>query len=145
MSNKITIGIIVVALLAGIAFLIISNNTRGSVPSTVAIPQATSEPTSQATASSQVTQEQNSITLTSTGFSPSILNIKAEDKVTWVNKSGTNATVHSSPHPTHTDYTPLNLGIFSDGGTLSLDFDKPGTYRYHNHLNASQFGSIVVQ
>ncbi len=88
---------------------------------------------------------QASITLTANGFSPATLTIKLGAKVTWANKSGSAATVNSNPHPVHTAYQPLNLGNFSDGGTLSLTFDKPGTYGYHNHLNPSQSGTIVVQ
>ena len=90
-------------------------------------------------------ENQASVTLTSSGFSPATLTIKAGTTVTWTNKSGSDATVNSNPHPVHTDYPPLNLGSFSDGGTLSLKFDKPGTYGYHNHLNPSEKGTIIVQ
>lgn len=90
-------------------------------------------------------QTQNTITLSTSGFSPAVLTVKVGDKVTWINQSGQEATVNSSPHPAHTDYQPLNLGSFPDGGTLSLTFDKPGTYKYHNHLEPSQTGTIIVQ
>lgn len=103
-------------------------------------PSTNSEATAPATEVSKT-----AVTLTADGFSPATLTIKAGDKVTWVNKSGTSATVNSDPHPTHTDYSPLNLGTFPDGGTLSLTFDKPGIYKYHNHLNPSQSGTITVQ
>lgn len=90
-------------------------------------------------------KSQNSVTLTSAGFSPANLTIKKGQTVTWVNKSGQTATVNSAPHPAHTAYPPLNLGSFIDGGSLSLTFDKPGTYGYHNHLNSSERGTITVQ
>lgn len=98
-----------------------------------------------ATENPTVQQSQNTVTLTSDGFSPATLTIKTGEAVTWVNKSGETATVNSDPHPTHTDYTPLNLGNFPDGGTLTLTFDKPGTFGYHNHLNPSVRGTITVQ
>lgn len=85
------------------------------------------------------------VTLTSNGFSPAILTIKAGETVTWVNKSGETATVDSDPHPIHTNYAPLNLASFPDGGILTLTFDKPGTFGYHNHLNSSMRGTITVQ
>lgn len=94
---------------------------------------------------SQVQQIENTVTLTADGFSPPTLTIKSGTQVTWINKSGTDATVNSDPHPIHTDYPPLNLGNFADGETLSLTFDKPGTYSYHNHFNPGQKGRIVVQ
>ena len=99
--------------------------------------------TSPATSSAAV--EQNVVTLTANGFSPSPLTVKASTSVTFINKSGSKATVNSAPHPVHTNYPPLNLGSFADGGTLSYKFDKPGTYGYHNHLNPSQTGQVVVQ
>lgn len=89
--------------------------------------------------------EQSAVTLTQNGFSPSTITVKAGTKVMWTNKSGEAATVNSDPHPVHTDYPPLNLGSFSDGGTLSLTFDKPGRYGYHNHLNPGERGTVIVQ
>ncbi len=88
---------------------------------------------------------ENIVTLNSTGFSPQTLTIKAGETVTWVNRSGKNATVNSSPHPSHVDYPPLNLGSFADGETLSLAFPKPGTYSYHDHLDATAWGTITVE
>lgn len=105
--------------------------------------QQASPATSQASTTAQ--QSQNTVTLTANGFSPATLTIKAGQKVTWINKSGEEATVNSDPHPTHTAYPPLNLGSFPDGGTLSLTFDKAGKYGYHNHLNPSARGTIVVE
>jgi len=81
----------------------------------------------------------------STGFEPQAITIKTGQTVTWTNQSGTNVFVASSPHPSHTDYLPLNLGIIKNGDSKSLSFPTPGTYKYHNHLNAGQYGSITVQ
>jgi plastocyanin len=85
------------------------------------------------------------ITLTPDGFSPATLTIKVGTTVRWVNKSGQLAAVDSDPHPTHTSYPPMNFGTFSDGSSVELVFDKAGTYHYHNHLNPSQRGTVVVQ
>ncbi|MCL4366879.1 cupredoxin domain-containing protein [Patescibacteria group bacterium] len=87
----------------------------------------------------------NVVILDSSGFSPATLTIKAGFTVIWKNNSGQSATVNSDPHPIHTDYPPLNLGTFPNGGTLQLTFDKPGTYGYHNHLNPNEKGTIIVQ
>lgn len=89
--------------------------------------------------------EKNTIILNSNGFSPSTLTIKAGESIAWVNQSGKTATVDSDTHPTHTAYTPLNLGSFDDGATLSLTFDKAGSYGYHNHYNPSVRGTIIVE
>jgi len=99
----------------------------------------------QPVAPQQTAQAQSEVTLTSDGFSPATLTIKSGISVTWINKSGKIATVDSDPHPLHTAYSQLNLGNFADNKTLSLTFDKPGTYGYHNHLNPSNRGTITVE
>ena len=85
------------------------------------------------------------VTLTETGFSPETVTIKAGQKVTWNNKSGAAATVNSDIHPTHALYPPLNLNEFSNGESLELVFDKPGTYTYHDHLHPDRRGTVVVK
>lgn len=112
-------------------------------PAPAATPVTTSQATSPAAPATQASQD--TVTLSASGFSPQSLTVKAGTKVTWSNQSGSNATVNSDPHPVHTAYPTLNLGAFSNGGTLTLSFDKPGTYGYHNHLNPGQTGTIVVQ
>jgi len=99
--------------------------------------QSQAQPTTQ--------QVQNVITLTADGFSPITFTIKSGATVSWINKSGKTATVNSDPHPAHTAYPPLNLETFPDNGTLSLTFNKPGIYGYHNHLNPSEQGTITVE
>ena len=88
---------------------------------------------------------QTIVALTNVGFTPQTVTVQAGTKVTWTNNSGGNATVNSSVHPSHQDYPPLNLGEFEDGQTLFLVFDTPGTYKYHDHLNPSWTGTVVVE
>ncbi len=137
MNSKVIVAVLVVlAFVAGGYFLFYGNKT--SVMNT--------QPTSTNNSGDNTqTQGQNTIILTQSGFSPSTLTVKVGTAVTWVNKSGSEAAVYSNPHPIHTNYPPLNLGTFADGGTLSLTFNKIGTYGYHNHLNPSQTGTIIVQ
>lgn len=129
-NSKVVIGIVAAVIVVLASFFLVYNKSSSTLP---AQPQSTSQ------------GSQNVVTLTQDGFSSSTLTVKAGTKVTWINKSGGQATVNSNPHPIHTSYPPLNLGNFSEGGTPSLVFDKPGTYQYHNHLNPSQTGTIIVQ
>ncbi|MBI2196911.1 cupredoxin domain-containing protein [Candidatus Daviesbacteria bacterium] len=108
-------------------------------------PPSTAPANSTPATSSASENQQDTIVLTADGFSPATLTVKTGTKVILSNQSGIDATVNSSPHPTHTDYPPLNLGSLPVGGTVSMTFDKPGTYKYHNHLKPSQFGTIVVE
>ena len=134
MNNKVVIGTIVVLVVIAAVFLL-SKNSSLYAPSK----------TQQVNTVTPVAKEENLVTLTQNGFSPSTFTIKAGATVTWTNKSGGSAILNSNPHPTHTAYPPLNLGSFPNGGTLSLTFDKPGSYGYHNHLNPGQTGTIAVQ
>lgn len=85
------------------------------------------------------------ITVNKDGFSPQSLKIKKSETVVWVNKSGKNVTVNSDPHPTHDLHSFLNRGEFASESSVQVTFDKPGTFTYHNHLNPSQKGTIVVE
>ncbi|MEX2007268.1 MAG: hypothetical protein WD992_00660, partial [Candidatus Levyibacteriota bacterium] len=64
--------------------------------------------------------------------------------VIWTNSSGQVGNVSSNPHPTHSIYPALNLGNFGDGQGVSLVFDTVGTYGYHNHLDATKTGTVIV-
>ncbi len=146
--NKTLIAVVVVVIVAAAGYFILSAN-KSAAPATsqtqTQITPSSSEATQPTSSPSGTIAEENSVTLTSSGFSPATLTVKAGAKVTWTNKSGGAAIIASNPHPTHTDYPPLNLGTFQDGGTLSLTFNKAGTYGYHNHLDPSQTGTIVVK
>lgn len=124
----------------GLIYYFVFSKKGGTIYNTTSTPPAASSE-----APSSTTVSQDSVTLTSDGFSPASITVRIGTKVTWINQSGVGATVDSDPHPVHTDYQPLNLGSFKDGGTISSTFDKPGTYGYHNHLNPSQSATIVVQ
>lgn len=133
MRSLVIAAILIIAIIIGGIFLY-----RKSGPASQN-PQTTTQQTT------QTTQEESQITYNGTEFSPATLTVKAGTKVTWVNKSGKTVDVESDPHPIHTSYPPMNFGPFSDGSSVTLVFDKPGTYRYHNHLNPSQTGTVIVQ
>lgn len=85
------------------------------------------------------------ITFDGTSFSPSSLTIKTGESVTVKNTSSSTVQVNSDPHPTHTFFPDLNVGAISPDSNDSFTVSKVGTYTYHNHLNASQKGTIVVE
>ncbi len=141
--NKALLWIIIAVIVIGGAVLLLNNRSQNSntqLPSQ----QPTAVSTTSPSGPTQPAQEQT-VTITADGFNPATITIKAGTKVTWINKSGAIVSINSNPHPIHTDYSPLNLGTVQDGASVSLTFDKPGTYKYHNHLNPSQTGTVVVQ
>lgn len=86
-------------------------------------------------------------------YSPSTVNIKKGDTVTWRNDSPEPTWPASALHPTHTVYPTTGgcLGSTFDacrglnqGETFTFQFDEVGTWRFHDHLNSEIFGSVVV-
>lgn len=138
-NSKVLIGVIV-AVLVIVGAIFIFALSRGSNVTTT---NPTTQPIQPESTVNNV--QQQVVTVTTTGFTPATLSIKAGSRVVWQNKSGQVVTVNSANHPTHQVYRPLNLGEFNDGSSVQLVFDKAGTYTYHNHLNDSQTGQIVVQ
>lgn len=141
MNNKILIGAVILIVAIGAVVLIAGKGGYQTPTPIKSGPTTPSSPTNETTASAQ----QTTVTLTQSGFEPAIATVKAGTKVIWINKSGQISTVDSAGHPTHLGYPSLNLGEFGNGAQVSLVFDKAGTYKYHNHLNPSQTGTVVVE
>ncbi len=81
-----------------------------------------------------------------TKFTPATITIKNGDTVVFKNLGSTNMWPASDPHPTHVNYPGFDsLKAVPPGGIFSFKFTKVGTWGYHNHLNPSQKGTIVVQ
>ncbi|TSC65724.1 MAG: Plastocyanin/azurin family copper binding protein [Microgenomates group bacterium Gr01-1014_80] len=144
MSSKnlgVAIAVIVVVALAG-WFFVQSQQTAAPAP----VPTTTETVVPAVTESSPSAMvEEAKVTISATGFSPKDVKIKAGEIVTWTNSNSANHAVNSSPHPVHTDYTPLNLGTIAPGTSKSLTFPTAGTYKYHDHLNPTLFGSVTVE
>lgn len=87
----------------------------------------------------------NLITYTDSGFSPAQVNVKVGDTVTFKNDSESTVQVNSAPHPVHTQFPELNIGSIAAGESRTVTFTTAGTKKYHNHLNPSQNGTIVVE
>lgn len=85
------------------------------------------------------------VSVTQSGFEPQTITIKPGVTVVWSNKSGGDVTVNSDNHPTHLLWPFLNLGKFANGSKVSVVFKTAGTYTYHNHLNPSQKGTVIVK
>src|SRR3989344_5310492 len=90
-------------------------------------------------------EEDMQVSLTDAGFEPQTITVAAGSMVVWVNDTEATGNVSSAVHPTHEEYPPLNLSDFEPGESVSLVFDEPGTYKYHDHLNPSKFGTVVVE
>ena len=99
------------------------------------------------------------VALSSSGFSPNSITIAKGDTVTWTNTGGSSMWVASAVHPSHTSYdgtsksehcaagysgvTPFDQ--CGSGTSYSFTFNETGTWNYHNHLNPSETGIVVVK
>lgn len=144
MSRNLWIGLVVV-LVIGLAGWYLMRPKQEVIPTPSVDSMTPSTDTANPSASSSAMMNEVIVNISSTGFSPNDITIKVGESVTWMNVDNAMHNVSSAPHPIHTTYTPLNLGSFAAGEKVSLVFDKAGTYKYHDHLNPSIFGSITVQ
>ncbi|HEY4527511.1 MAG TPA: DUF5667 domain-containing protein, partial [Candidatus Paceibacterota bacterium] len=79
------------------------------------------------------------------GFNPKELKIKKGDTVIWTNASSRQVWPASAVHPTHQELPGFDSlrGISADE-SYSFRFDKPGSWRYHDHLNPALTGVVQV-
>lgn len=80
-----------------------------------------------------------------TKYTPSTLNIKQGDIVRFKNNSKDSFWPASAPHPEHTDYPEFDAkSALAAGKTFEFKFTKVGTWKFHDHIKPSAFGSITV-
>jgi len=133
------VAVLVVALIAGYLLLgnqasrnQLINNLNTAKEQTSALTQAQKAPTTE-------------VKVTSSGFQPQTLTIKTGTRVIWTNNSGVSAAINSDVHPTHLLFPLLNIGQFDSGSSVTVTFVKSGKYTYHNELNPTQRGTVIVQ
>ena len=93
-----------------------------------------------------VPQDAKTITYSESGFSPASLEVTAGQTVVFVNNSTKPFWPASAPHPTHTDYPEFDAkSPVAPGSSFTFVFQKIGNWGYHNHLDSSKFGKIIVK
>ncbi len=85
------------------------------------------------------------VNVTNSGFDPKLITVKRGEVVIWMNTTTKKATVNSDDHPTHKLNAFLNLGSFNAKSSVQAYFAEAGTYTYHNELNPSQKGTVIVE
>lgn len=90
--------------------------------------------------------EQNVVKYSESGFSPKSLEVAVGTGVTFVNEGDSPMWVASAPHPQHTNLPGFDqLKSAAKGDSYTYTFEKVGLWKYHNHLDATQFGEVVVK
>ena len=125
-------------------------------------PASTTQPDTTPAASNTGTQidADKIVEITAAGANPKTVTITAGQTVAFVNKDSATHWPASALHPTHTVYPGSNIAkcktaeaatIFDackglkEGEYFKFKFDQTGTWNYHDHLNPSIWGTVVVQ
>jgi len=139
-----------------------SNNSYGSNqtgqsaqnPNSVSEPPAPAPPASSGSTSSNPPggvdganqPEVAGINITASGFVPSTVTIHKGDYVMFTNKDTDQHWPASDPHPIHNGYPGFDAkrGL-SQGQTYTFQFERTGTFGFHDHLNPTVTGKVIVQ
>lgn len=165
MNTKLLVGLVVLALGAGVGWYVLQNNkapstlqTNDQTDQAVTTPELTTsivtEQTGTPTGASQVTDKggvtsdvmtKTTVSYTDSGFTPNSMTVKKGTTVTFVNNSSKGMWVGSDLHPTHQLLPGFDqLKSVQKGGTYEYTFIKEGTWTYHNHVGAADKGTVVV-
>lgn len=132
----------------------------GCIDNTQSSPEPdTSDQTSTPTEPATDKSGDHTVYLTESGFQPSELTIQQGETVTWIKNASSSMWVGSDRHPTHTQYADSTLREHCQNGDqtvaafdqcqtgdrFSFTFEKMGEWSYHNHKNAGQSGTILVE
>lgn len=134
---KITIAIVVLLIIGGVIWFAIANQPKNNNSSQNQTPITENNDTSKTPAAT--------ITYNGSTFSPDTVTVKAGDAIKVVNSSSDELNFDSDPHPVHTDDPELNAGPIAAGQSKTFTVSTKGTWGYHNHLDSSQRGTIIVQ
>lgn len=85
------------------------------------------------------------VVYTNEGYMPKEITIKKGDTLKFINLSDRMVWTASDEHPTHTIYPEFDEKKLSGKSSeYSFKFERVGTWKYHNHANASHIGSVTV-
>lgn len=171
--NKVVIGIIVIIILVGGAYVLLSQNASPAPTNQNTQPSATQTgDTQQAPTNNSGTSASGGVSVSvgntppmtatvsynGSSFSPSSITVAKGGTVTFSDTAGS-MWLASDPHPTHTGYDgtsrnthcatgysgPKPFDQCSTGSSYTFTFTKTGSFGYHDHMNSGAHGTVVVQ
>lgn len=143
-SRIIGIGVII-AVAGGLVYFFVIQNTGNVV---------IYEAGSKTSVVAQAVPQEEGVVYTDAGFLPKTLTVKKGVTVSFKNQSSHKMRVASDPHPKHDAYpTKGSCGgstfdictAISPSQAWSFTFEIAGTWGYHNDVNPSEGGTIIVQ
>lgn len=144
LARWIIIGVVLATVVGGFVYFFVTRNADSVV---VYEAKSVMTPT-------PIALQEKDVVYTDAGFSPKTLTIKKGTTVSFKNESSHKMHVASDPHPKHDAY-PTKGGCvgstfdictaISPSQSWSFTFDAIGTWSYHNDVNPSEDGTIIVQ
>mgnify|MGYP001610676843 CR=1 FL=1 len=163
MNNKLVVGLLVLLIGVGAGWYFLKGNSAypdmtkkdtsvvttetPAVEPTLSLgsDESTTGSTGEATEKGGAAKASATVSYDAQGFTPKSVTVKVGSTVSWVNKGTGGMWVASALHPTHQLLPGFDqLKSVTNGGTYEYAFVKVGTWKYHNHVAASDFGTVVV-
>lgn len=157
MNNKLFIGLIVLAAGALVGWFVFGGNVpsvgnlTGTQSQESPTPSQSGAPSYEESTGTGTMEDKGGVaartvvTFTDTGFAPETVTVKQGVTVTFVNESTKGMWVASAVHPTHQLLPGFDqLASVGNGGTYEYAFVKVGTWKYHNHVNPTETGTVMV-
>ena len=139
-NTLIVVLVIVVLLILGAVFIAQKQNNTQNVTPTLT-PTSTISPTNagdkqQVVDNSNTSPKTYDITIEGFAFTPSDLNIKKGDTVTWTNQDSV------SHQPKETSF---ESSVLQKGQSFSFTFNSTGSFSYYCNIHPTMKGRIVVE
>lgn len=133
--------IAVIAIIGVIVFLL--NNQQAKAPTSNQT-ETTSDTSNTSDEGAAAPSERMTITFKDGGFEPETITVKKGTAITVKNESSRDVKFSSADHPTHRLNSEMNLDTLSPGESTSYTATKVGTWGYHDHLDSSKTGVVIV-
>lgn len=75
------------------------------------------------------------IYITSEKIVPQNIKLKKGGSITFYQADESSHDMASGPHPTHSEYPPLNIGYLKKGESRTVIFPQVGSFGFHDHIN----------
>lgn len=85
------------------------------------------------------------VQITAEGFVPATVMVLPGSLVTWTNTDNKPHRVASNPHPTHSDVQGLESPDIAPGESYTYRYGQQGSFGYHDHLNFTRTGTVIVE
>lgn len=161
--NKTIIVVVVIAVVLLGGYMLLRNSqpsTNETAGPPASQPPANNAPPPPAPQPPAPEETEHVVTYNDSSFSPATLKIKKGETVVFKNQGAKSMWPASAMHPSHRAYAGTSLEEhcpdttntsfdackgYLPASSWSFMFDKTGSWKYHNHLNPTVFGSITVE